>query len=124
MLTDGWALDRIDPPWTAVSGSVQLTAPPNGPAAGLGGDIAAGPAGTLWVGGQALYQVSEATMHVRVISRFGAVNDLTALGQTLWVLASDGSVYQVALHQPSASPAVPDAATMPVAAAGRLLRHA
>jgi hypothetical protein len=101
VLTGGWTIDRIDPPWSAVNGSVQLPTPPNGPTANLGREIIAGPGGTLWVGGQALYQVSEATMRVRTISRFGAVNDVTAFGQALWVQASDGSVYQVALHRPS-----------------------
>ena len=108
VLTNGWTLDRIDPPWSAVSSSVQLPEPPNGPAPNLGGDIAAGPDETLWVGGQALYQVSEASMHIRAISGFGAVDNVTALGQTLWVQAGDGSVYQLALHRPSTSPPVPD----------------
>jgi PASTA domain len=123
VLTDGWTLDRIDPPWSAVSGSVQLPEPPNGPASNLGGDLAAGPGGTLWVGGQALYQVSQASMRVRTISGFGAVDDVSVLGNTLWVQADDGSVYQAALHRPGTSPAVPDVAMLPVAAAERLLTH-
>jgi PASTA domain len=123
VLTDGWTLDRIDPSWSAVSGSVQLPGPPSGPAANLGGDIAAGPDGTLWVGGQALYQVSQASMRVRTISGFGAVDDVSVLGNTLWVQADDGSVYQAALHRPGTSPAVPDVAMLPLAAAERLLTH-
>jgi hypothetical protein len=100
VLTDGWAIDRIDPPWSAVSGSVRLPAQ-NGSAANHGSDIAAGPGATLWAGGQALYQVSEDSLRVRTISRFGAVDDVAALGGTLWVQAGNGSVYQVALHRPS-----------------------
>jgi hypothetical protein len=101
VLVNDRTIDRIDPPWSAVSASVQLPEPPNGLAANLSGGIASGSDGTLWVGGRALYQVSEASMRVRMISRFGAVDNVTALGGTLWVQAGDGSVYQVALHPPS-----------------------
>lgn len=123
VLTDGWALDRLDPPWSAVGGSIQLPEPPAGPVPSRGGDIAAGPGGTLWVGGGALYEVSEASMRVQAISGFGAVDNVAALGQTLWVQADDGSVSQLVLHRPSTSPAVPDVAMLPLAAAERRLTH-
>jgi PASTA domain len=116
VLTNGWALDRIGPPWLAVSRSVQL--PPYG--SNLGGDIAAGPGQTLWVGGQALYQVSAASMRVRAFSDFGAyVDDVAVFGTTIWVQAGDGIVYQAALH--SVSSVVPDVVMLPLAAAERLL---
>jgi hypothetical protein len=123
VLTSGWTLDRINPPWSTVGASVHLPPPPNGSAPNPGGDIAAGSGGTLWVGGQALYQVSEVSARVRTIRGFGAVDDVAALRGTLWVQADDGTVYQVALHRPSTSPAVPDVVMLPLAAAERLLIH-
>jgi hypothetical protein len=121
VLTDGGAIERIDPPWsTAVRGPAQLPQLPNGTTSILAGNIAAAPGGTLWAGGRALYQVSQATMRVRSFSTFGAVDDVAALGTTLWVQAHDGSVYQLAVHRPST---VPDVTMTPVAAAERLLTH-
>jgi hypothetical protein len=123
VLTNTWRLIWIDLSRSKVSGSVQLAEPTSGLAPDLGTDIAAGPAGTLWVGGQALYQVSEASLRVQKITAFGAVDDVAALGSTLWVQADDGTVYQAALHRPGTSPAVPDVVMMPIAAAERLLTH-
>jgi hypothetical protein len=121
VLTNTWRLVWIDRPTSKVSGSVQLAEPSSGLAPNLLTDIATGPGGTLWVGGQALYLVSEASLRVRTISGFGAVDDVSVLGSTLWVQADDGYVYQVALHPPGTSAAVPDVVMMPVAAAKRLL---
>ena len=118
VLTDGGAIDRIDPPWRAVSGSVQVPQQPSGTTPVLTGNIAAGPGGTLWAGGKALYQVSQTSMRVATFSRFGAVDDVTTRGATLWVEGSNGSVYQLALHQPSRTP---DVVMTPVASAERLL---
>ncbi len=105
---DAWALiagtlDRIDPPWSVVSRQVSLYPwPPTTSPDGALGDqtLAAGPAGTLWAAGPALYHVSEATMRARRFTGFGAVDNVAVLGQILWVLADDGVVYQVALHRP------------------------
>jgi streptogramin lyase len=116
-------LDRIDPPWSAVSGSVQLPEPLSGPTPDLVRDIAAGPDGTVWVGGRALYQIGPGSLRVRTIRGFGAVDDVATLGATLWVQAGNGSVYQVALHRPGTSSAVPDVVMLPLAAADRLLER-
>jgi len=100
-LIDG-TLDRIDPPWSAVSRQVSLYPWPSANSAnGALGDetLAAGPAGTLWVAGPALYQVNEATMRAGSITGFGAVDNVAVLGQILWVQADDGVVYQVAPAQ-------------------------
>jgi hypothetical protein len=103
-------LSRIDPPWTAVAHRVQLY---RNPASGqnLGGQtLAAGPAGTLWAAGPALYRVDERTMRAEEISRFGRVDDVSVIGQSLWVQTEDQfgvlqSVYQLALHPAGSPPA-------------------
>jgi len=105
---DAWALIdgtlyRIDPPWSAVSRHVSLYSWPSATSAnGALGDetLAAGPPGTLWAAGPALYHVSEATMRARRFTGFGAADNVAVLGQILWVQADDGIVYQLALHRP------------------------
>jgi hypothetical protein len=102
-LTDG-TLNRIDPPWSGVSRQVSLYPWPSATSAnGALGDqtLAAGPAGTLWTAGPALYHVSEATMRAQSITGFGAVDNIAVLGKILWVQADDGVVYQLTLHRPS-----------------------
>jgi len=101
-LIDG-TLNRIDPPWSAVSRHVLLYPWPSANSAnGALGDqtLAAAPARTLWTAGPALYQVNEATMRARSIAGFGAVDNVAVLGKILWVQADDGVVYQLALHRP------------------------
>jgi hypothetical protein len=103
-LHDGM-LDRIDPPWSAVSRQVSLYPWP--PATSPTGilqpetSLAAGPRGTLWTAGPALYHVDEATMRAGKFTGFGAVDNVVVLGRILWVQADDGVVYQLALHRSS-----------------------
>ena len=104
-LIDG-TLARISPPWSVVSRQVSLYPypwPPADPGGGALGyeTLAAGPARTLWAAGPVLYRVNEATMRARSITGFGTVDNVAVLGQTLWVQADDGVVYQLALHRPS-----------------------
>jgi len=105
---DAWALidgtlNRIDPPWSAISRHVLLYPWPSAnSASGALGDhtLAAAPARTLWTAGPALYQVNEATMRIRSTTGFGPVDNVAVLGQILWVEADDGVVYQLALQRP------------------------
>lgn len=111
---DAWALidgtlNRIDPPWSAITRRTLLYPWPSaGSANGALGNqtLAAGPAASLWTAGPALYQVNQATMRARSITNFGAVDNVAIRGQTLWVQADDGTIYQLAL-QPAGSSARP-----------------
>jgi len=116
-LSEG-TLSRIDPPWTAVARRVRLYPNPanavnrlNPNGQNLGPQsLAAGPARTLWAAGPALYRVNETTMRAQRISRFGAVDNVSVIGRTLWVQTEDESgyrqyVYQLALNRPGSPPA-------------------
>ena len=108
-------LSRIDPPWTTVARRVQLYPNPDNvaprySAQNLGAQtLVPGPARTLWAAGPALYQVDETTMRAQTISRFGPVDNVSVIGQTLWVQTEDQFgyhqyVYQLALHRASSPP--------------------
>ena len=121
VLIDG-TLFRIDPPWSAVSRRAELY-PANviaqlnlGPQA-----IGPGPGGTIWAGGPGLYRINQATLRSERIQGFGAVDNVSAIGQTLWVQTDDNYLLQLALNRPSAFPAVPDVVGLPAAAARQLL---
>jgi hypothetical protein len=117
-----WALSQgtlqsIDPPWTAVAGRLRLYPNPDNvrPRYGTGQNLGfqtltAGPARTLWAAGPALYRIDVTTMRAGKISRFGAVDNVSVIGQTLWVQTEDQFgyhkyVYQLALHRASSTPA-------------------
>jgi hypothetical protein len=117
VLSDG-TLSRIDPPWSAVARRLRLypnpasvvnRLNPNGQDLGFQ-TLAVAPARTLWAAGPALYRINETTMRAQKISRFGAVDNVSVIGRTLWVQTEDqfGShqyVYQLALTRPGSSPA-------------------
>jgi hypothetical protein len=107
-LTEG-TLTRIDPPWTAVARRVQLYPNPASLQNFGGQTLAAGPARTLWAAGTALYRIGERTMQAETISRFGRVDNVSVVGQTLWVQTEDQFgyhefVYQLALNRASSPP--------------------
>jgi hypothetical protein len=121
VLIDGTLL-RIDRPWSAVSDRTKLYPAPVIGQLNLGPQaISAGPGGTLWAAGPGLYRIDQTTMRFTPVHGFAAVDDVSAIGQTLWVETDDNYLYQLALNRPSAFPAVPDVVGMPAAAARQLL---
>jgi hypothetical protein len=107
-LSEG-TLSRIDPPWTTVARRVRLY--PNPASSQNFGfqTLAAGAARTLWAAGPALYRIDETTMRAKTINRFGRVDDVSVIGQTLWVQTEDQFgyhqfVYQLTLTQASSPP--------------------
>jgi len=107
-LSEG-TLSRIDPPWTAVARRVQLYQNPASLQNFGFQTLAAGAARTLWAVGPALYRIDERTMRAEQISRFGRVDDVSVIGQTLWVQTEDQfgvheSVYQLALNRRARRP--------------------
>jgi streptogramin lyase len=119
----GGTLSRIDPPWSAVAHRLQLyPITTTGPTQNLGDQtLAAGPAHTLWAAGPVLYRINEMTMRAKKVNGFGPVDNVSVIGQTLWVQTDDKFVYQLALNRASSSPAVPDVVLATVSAAKRLL---
>jgi len=121
VLIDG-TVQRISRPPSTVSQRVELYPLPDIGQLNLGPQaISSGPGGTLWAGGPGLYRIDQATMRFTRIRGFGAVDNVAAIGQTLWVETDDDFLYQLALNHPSAFPAVPNVVGMPVHAARQLL---
>jgi hypothetical protein len=121
VLIDGTVL-RIDRPPSAASRSVGLYPLPVIGQLNLGPQaISAGPGRTLWAAGPGLYRIDQATMRFTRVRGFAAVDNVSAVGQTLWVETDDDFLYQLALNRPSALPPVPNVVGMPAAAARQLL---
>jgi len=68
-----------------------------------------------------LYRINQATLRFERIRGFTAVDDVVAVGQTLWVQTDDNFLLQLALNRPSMVPAVPSVTGMPAAGAQQLL---